>query len=84
MTKTSKSKRQGVLQAALSATIAIPIPVEALPPLVPRQLAARFMQQHPRTLARAEGNGLTPIRRNRRVVLYEKGELLRYYGLAQA
>jgi hypothetical protein len=45
-------------------------------------MAARFTQQHRRTLARAEERGLlTGIRRNARVVLYEKGELLRYYGL---
>jgi hypothetical protein len=85
MTSTKAKTRSGRPKAAVPATIQIqvPIPVESLPPLVSRTLAARFTGLHRRTLQRAEDKGLLKaIKRNARVVLYEKDDLLRYYGMS--
>ena len=56
--------------------------MEQLPAFPSRSLASIFSNLNPRTLARAEGKYLTPIRRNSRSVCYEKNELLRFLGIA--
>ena len=82
MISTKSKSDRGRPKAVIPATTPVPVPVEALPPLVSRTLAARFTGLHRRTLQRAEHKGLLKaIKRNTRVVLYEKGDLLRYYGM---
>ena len=82
MISTKSKSDRGRPKAVIPATTPVPVPVEALPPLVSRTLAARFTGLHRRTLQRAEEKGLLKaIKRNDRVVLYEKRDLLRYYGM---
>src|SRR4030095_14902255 len=54
-----------------------PIEVSQLPPFVPRGIASAFSLLSTRTLMRYEGKGLTPIRRGRQSVCYERGEFLK-------
>jgi hypothetical protein len=58
-----------------------PIEVSQLPPFVPRGIASAFSLLSTRTLLRYEGKGLTPIRRGRQSVCYERGEFLRWLGI---
>jgi hypothetical protein len=61
------------------------IPVESLPPLVPRSLACDFSLLTPRTFDRAVEKGLlTPVKRNSRTVSYHRDELLKFLGFAVA
>ena len=62
-----------------------PIKLEDLPPLVPRDLAAAVALLTVRTMARNEnvpdGLGLTPIKRGKQRVYYERGAFLKWLGL---
>ena len=61
------------------------IPVESLPPLVPKQLACDFSLLTTRTLDRAVEKGLLhPVKRNSRAVSYHRDELLQFLGFAVA
>ena len=59
-----------------------PIEVAALPPLVPRVLAAAFSLYSTRTLSRHEKKGaLTAIRVGSQRVFYKREEFLRWLGI---
>jgi hypothetical protein len=59
-----------------------PIELSQLPPLIPRPVGAKFAVLSPKTLARAEREGkLTPIRRGKTNVSYDREEFLRWLGI---